>query len=272
MSTSTSGASPVRGPGLLSWILRTPLALLRVCLILPWIVAGLFAVGVIYPFASAEQRARMNRRWSRILLGMCGLRIAVQGDPILHDAVLYVANHVSWLDIFVMNAVRPTAFVAKSEIRSWPVVGWLVAGAGTVFIERGQRRAVQGVAEAMRVRFDRGEAVGLYPEGTTSDGSSLLPFHAGLFQPARMAGAPIQPVALRYRAEGERAAFPAFVGEETLVTNVLRLLLARHLNVAIQYLPALDNNDQDRILLARKAYDSILAAIQSSEDPAPPAH
>lgn len=272
MRMANDQQTPARGPGILSWILRTPLALLRAALIIPWILAGLFAVGIIYPFASTPQRARMNRRWSRVLLGMCGLRVSVHGDPILNHAVLYVANHISWIDIFVMNAVRPTAFIAKSEIRGWPIVGWLVAGAGTVFIERGQRRAVQGVADAMRVRFDAGEAVGLFPEGTTSDGSGLLPFHPSLFEPARIAAAPIQPVALCYSAEGTREAFPAFVGEETLVTNVFRLLLARHLRVSVRYLPILESGDQDRIALSRSAYEGIGAVIQSSAPPAPPTH
>ena len=176
----------------------------RVAVLLPWILYGLLAVGVIYPFVGMRQRAAMNRMWSRVLLRIFDVRMTVAGAPITRQAVLYVANHVSWIDIFVMNAQRPTAFIAKSEIRDWPVIGWLVAGAGTLFIERGQRRAIPVVSAAMQARLERGEAVGLYPEGTTSDGVSLLPFRASLFEPAHQAGVTIQPVALVYSRGGDR--------------------------------------------------------------------
>lgn len=242
----------------------------RLCLLLPLILAGLLSVGLLYPFASPSRRAWMTRLWSRALLRICGLSVTVSGQAIMSGPVLFVANHVSWIDIFVMNAVRPTAFIAKSEIRRWPIVGRLVAGAGTVFIERGQRRAVHGVSLAMRERFDRGEAVGLYPEGTTSDGLGLLPLHAGLLEPARFAGAPIQPLALIYACRGDRRAFPAFIGDETLVRNVCRLLGARGLTVAVHYMAAvndkrdgLEDTVLDRIAIAGRVRDAIAQALAS---------
>jgi len=242
----------------------------RLCLLLPLIVVGLISVGIIYPFASQARREWMNRLWSRALLRVCGLSVKVSGDALMAGPVLFVANHVSWIDIFVMNAVRPTAFIAKSEIRRWPIVGWLVAGAGTVFIERGQRRAVRGVGLAMRERFERGAAVGLYPEGTTSDGLGLLPLHAGLLEPALFAGAPIQPLALIYARQADRRGFPAFVGEETLVVNVCRILSARGLNVRVHYMPPVrtaqragDAGGADRIAVAAQLRDAIGQALQS---------
>lgn len=242
----------------------------RLCLLLPLIVVGLVSVGLLYPFASQTRREWMNRVWSRALLRICGLSVCVSGQALMSGPVLFAANHVSWIDIFVMNAVRPTAFIAKSEIRRWPIVGWLVAGAGTVFIERGQRRAVGAVSLAMRERFDRGAAVGLYPEGTTSDGLGLLPLHAGLFEPARLAGAPIQPLALIYARQGDRRQFPAFVGEETLVSNVCRILGARGLTVQAHYMaPIAQGGDMptasgpDRIAIAASVRDAISRVLQS---------
>lgn len=242
----------------------------RLCLLLPLIVVGLLSVGVIYPFASQARREWMNRLWSRALLRVCGLSVHVSGEALMSGPVLFVANHVSWIDIFVMNAVRPTAFIAKSDIRRWPIVGWLVAGAGTVFIERGRRRAVHGVGLAMRERFDQGAAVGLYPEGTTSDGLALLPLHVGLLEPALFAGAPIQPLVLIYARQDDRTGFPAFVGEETLVANVCRLLSARGLNVRVHYMPAVVSPQDgsvmpgaNRIAVAGQIRDAISQALQS---------
>ena len=160
---------------------------LRLVLVLPWIVLGLLCVGLAYPLLGIRSRAWLNRHWSRCLMAFCGLQVIIKGEPRLTGPVLLVANHVSWIDIFVLNSARATSFVAKSEIRSWPVIGWLVAGAGTLFIERGQRHAVHAMGEAMQARFKQGDAVGLFPEGTTSEGFELLPFHASLFEPARAA-------------------------------------------------------------------------------------
>ena len=102
------------------------------------------------------------------------MRVTQQGEPVLHGGVLWVVNHISWLDIFFLNGVRATAFIAKSEIRQWPVIGWLVAGAGTIFIERASRHAVHKVGLAMQTHFARKQAVGLFPEGTTSPGFDLM--------------------------------------------------------------------------------------------------
>ena len=241
----------------------------RLALLLPWVLVGLLSVSLIYPMLSHDSRAWMNRNWSRALLAICGLRVRVSGEPVIHGPVLFVANHVSWIDIFVMNAVRPTAFIAKSEIRRWPIVGWLVAGAGTLFIERRQRRAVHDVGLAMRTRFEQGQAVGLYPEGTTSDGLTLLPFHTSLFEPARFAGAPIQPLALLYARDGVRHGFPAFVGEETLVANVCRILAAVRLTVRVQYLTPIIvdrslNSAGARAALSKQAYEAIAGALDGS--------
>lgn len=203
------------------------------------VLAGLLLVGLVYPIVGPRGRDFLNRTWSRWLLRVCGVRLVVRGRPVLQGPVLIVANHVSWLDIFVINAVRPTAFVAKDDIRRWPVVGWLVAGAGTLFLRRGHRQAIHTVGEAMRARFANEEAVGLFPEGTTTEGFSLLPFHGSLFEPARLANVSIQPIALRFLRHGRRDAYACFVGEETLVGNLWRVLGATGLAVEAIYLDPL---------------------------------
>jgi len=211
--------------------------LLRALLVVPLIAFGLFCVGVVYPFLAWPKRAALNRAWSRVLMPACGVRVRVSGEPVRQGPVLWVANHVSWIDIFVVNSVRAAAFVAKAEIRHWPVVGWLALGAGTLFIDRTQRHAVHETGNSIQRCFDAGVAVGLFPEGTTSDGTATRPFHASLFEPARSAGVDIQPIALRFLHHGRRSGYAAFVGEESLVANLWRVLGATGLAVEVVFLP-----------------------------------
>lgn len=239
---------------------------LRLFLVVPWILFGLLCVGLVYPLIGHKSRAWLNRRWSRCLMAFCGLRVVLKGEPRLTGPVLLVANHVSWIDIFVLNSARATSFVAKSEIRSWPIIGWLVAGAGTLFIERGQRHAVHAMGESMQARFQQGDAVGLFPEGTTTEGFELLPFHASLFEPARSAAIEIQPVALRFLQHGKRSGYAAFVGEESLVANLWRVLGVTGLAVEVVFLPPLaarhpDGSLPTRLELSHQARDAILSVL-----------
>ncbi|WP_454693079.1 lysophospholipid acyltransferase family protein [Achromobacter aegrifaciens] len=239
---------------------------LRLFLVVPWILIGLLCVGLVYPLIGPKSRAWLNRHWSRCLMAFCGLRVVLKGEPRLTGPVLLVANHVSWIDIFVLNSARATSFVAKSEIRSWPVIGWLVAGAGTLFIERGQRHAVHAMGESMQARFKQGDAVGLFPEGTTTEGFELLPFHASLFEPARSAAIEIQPVALRFLQHGKRSGYAAFVGEESLVANLWRVLGVTGLAVEVVFLPPVaarhpDGSLPTRLELSHQARDAILSVL-----------
>ena len=204
---------------------------------MPWILLGLLTVALVLPWAGDGVRRALTRHWSRLLMTFCGVRVEVCGQPRADGAVLWVANHVSWLDIFALNLVRPIIFVAKSEIRRWPVIGWLVAGAGTVFIERGHRHAIRAVGDAMKQRFAHGEVIGLFPEGTTSPGDGVLPFHTSLFDAAIRAQVDIQPVALRFYHRGRRSDRAAFVGEQTLVGNLWEVLGTTGLAIELVFLP-----------------------------------
>ena len=209
-----------------------------------------------------------KKYWSKILLTMCGVRVRQQGVPVLQGGVLWVVNHISWLDIFVLNCVRATAFVAKSEIRHWPLIGWLAAGAGTIFIERASRHAVQKVGHAMQAHFAREQAVGLFPEGTTSSGFDLLPFYANLFEPARKAAVQIQPVALLYFHQGQRSDLAAFVGEQTLVESLWQVLSSSGLSIEIHFLPLIAQANQPdlptRAELARVARQSLAEVVSKN--------
>lgn len=163
------------------------------------------------------------RWWSRGLLWVFGLRVRRAGAP-LAGGTLFVANHVSWVDIVALHSQHMMGFIAKSEIRGWPVVGWLTTHVDTVFLERGNTHSLGGVMDEMAARLRSGRAVGVFPEGGARDGHGLGPFHARIFTAAVQADAPVQPVALCYGASCDAQALTAFARGENFIENFFRLL------------------------------------------------
>lgn len=238
---------------------------LRISAALLWMLFGLFLIATTFIWIGLRGRLWTKKWWSFVLLRICGIRVTQSGHPLLEGPVLWVVNHVSWLDIFVLNCVRATSFVAKSEIRSWPLIGWLAHGADTIFIERASRHAVHKVGLAMQKRFERGQVVGLFPEGTTSQGFDVLPFYANLFEPARKAGAHVQPVALLFYHHGRRSDFAAFVGEQTLLQNMWEVLGGTGVSIEMKFLPVIWNGSEPapvRAELSRYSRQLISQALQ----------
>lgn len=230
--------------------MRYLLAPLRAVLLLLHILLGLALVYCAFPFCKLPARNRINRWWSRWLVRICGARLRVTGQPLPPELAatgitpdnigrLLLANHISWIDIFAINAVLPCRFVAKAEIGRWPLLGALVTRAGTLYIERGRRRAVAAANDTMQWYLKLGESVVVFPEGTTTAGDRLLPFHSNLLAPALEVGCPAWPVALRYTQRGVRSDAAAFVGETTLVTSLARILVARGLEIEVALLAPL---------------------------------
>ena len=238
------------------------LFLFRFVCVAVWILLGLLTELLIFPVLGRVRRRRVVGQWSRVLLRLCGIQVRPLGNPVVQGAVLWVANHLSWVDIFVLNSVRTTSFVAKSDIRRWPVIGLLVAWAGTLFIDRGHRHAVREANGQMVACFEQGDSVGLFPEGTTTDGADVKSFHAGLFDAAVQAGVPTQPVALRMLRQGRPAPELTFVGEQTLVANLWFLLGARGVSVECHFLaPIPVAEGLNRAELARQTHAAIRAAV-----------
>lgn len=223
---------------------------------------GLATCAFVFPWASPTRRARLTRGWSRRLLGLCRVRVEqAPGSPALAHA-LVVANHVSWLDIFVINAVNPCRFVAKAEIRSWPVMGWLAAGAGTVFIARGNRRELRHVFKGLVEVLQAGQRVALFPEGTTSLQGQVLPFHANLFEAAVDAEVAVQPYALSYLdADGRYHPSIEYVGDTTFVDSLLRILQGPPVTARLACLAPLEGRDAHRRELALAAQEAVAAAV-----------
>jgi 1-acyl-sn-glycerol-3-phosphate acyltransferase len=146
---------------------------------------GALQVALLFPLAGASRRQRLRRRWSQGLLGVLGIRIEVAaGIASGLEGGLLVANHISFVDIFLINALLPSSFVAKGDVARWPLIGWLARRNGTVFIERGNRKAAQQAREHLLAALGKGQRLAIFPEGTTTAGDRVLPFHGALFQAA----------------------------------------------------------------------------------------
>jgi 1-acyl-sn-glycerol-3-phosphate acyltransferase len=212
----------------------------------------------------------MNRAWSLKMLRLAGMRLVVHNDEARLDAgVLVVGNHISWIDIYVINAWRPTPFVSKAEIRNWPVVGWLAQQLGTVFIQREKRSDAKRIMHELANRLMAGEMMCVFPEGTTSSGEKLLPFHANMFQAAVSASCPVQPVCLMYEdASGRQSTAPAYIDDMTLGDSLDLLLrgapLTAHLYVCDALAPG-----ANRRLLASEAQAAIEVALHRMRGEAP---
>ncbi len=223
---------------------------------------GLAACALYFPWCGNARRNGYVQRWSRILLAICGVSVQqAPGAPALEHAMI-VANHVSWLDIFVINALHPCHFVAKSEIREWPLLGWLAAKGGTVFIARGNRRELRHTIKGMVAALQAGERVAFFPEGTTAPQGTVLPFHANLFEAAVDAGAVVQPYALRY-IDARGALHPAidFTGDTTFAQSMIRVLSGPRIQAHLTCLAPLPAAHAHRRDLAKAAHDAVDAAL-----------
>ena len=175
---------------------------------------------------------------------------------------MIVANHVSWLDVFAINSRATSAFVAKSEIREWPVVGWLVSLAGTVYIKRGDTKAVPDVIVQMQERLRTGFPVALFPEATTHVGPTLRKFHGKLLQAAIDEQADILPVGLQYRyADGTPAEVAWYVGDTTFVQSFWQVLGTSGIGVRMVVMAPLGTVGEEKGALAARARERVCVGL-----------
>ena len=212
-----------------------------------------------YARLTPAQTQLLLREWTRQMLRILHVELVVQGSPPDRGPVLQLANHMSWLDILVMNAARPTRFVSKADARHWPLLGTLVTAAGTLYIERENRRDAMRVVHRMTDRLREGDILSVFPEGTTGDGRSLLPFHANLLQAAISANAPVVPVALRFvdSRTGAPHDAPVYVGDTTLIGSIWTTLCASHLRAVVHYGEPQTFQGRDRRTWANDVRDEV---------------
>lgn len=228
------------------------------------LILGLLTVALLFPFYDRLRRWRAVQNWSRGVVRCAGVEVRRSGTVPEHGVpVMAVANHVSWLDVQVLHSVWHLRFVAKSEVRRWPLIGWLSARTGTLFVERANRRHAARINSAIHQAFADGDAVAVFPEGTTTRGDELLRFHASLLQPAVDEQALIVPVAIRYTdGAGNLQPAAAYVGEMTLMESLAAIVRVPRIYAEVQFLPAIETNGRTRRELAQASHASIAAALR----------
>lgn len=229
------------------------------------VLGGLWTIRSEFGRLKPDACALLVREWSRQMLRIMGVELVVAGQVPVGGPVLLVCNHISWLDILVMNAACPARFVSKADVKHWPVLGALITGAGTLLIERASRRDAMRVVHQMADRLKLGDTLAVFPEGTTGDGRALLPFHANLIQAAISSHAPVLPMALKYvdRSSGERSDAPLFVGETTLLQSIWSTLRADGLQSRVVFGSPQQADGRDRRTWAADLQQAVALLVQS---------
>lgn len=224
----------------------------------------------VFPICGEVARRRLKSSWAIALLDALGVEVEADLTHLVPGALL-VANHISWIDIYVINSVMPSAFVSKEEVRRWPLIGWLAARNETVFLRRGSRGHARIINQEIAEILNKGKYVAVFPEGTTTDGTHLLHFHAALLQPALAAGRPVLPVGISYwELDGQRSLAPRYDGDISMGQCARAILGRKRLIARIVTTPALGLNGEDRRQVAAQAREAISSAAGLPRPSSPP--
>ena len=231
----------------------------RLFRVLGFALGGWHTIVFQFPRMSRSRRETTVQAWSQRMLHELGIGLEVRGLTPTRGPMMLVANHISWLDILVMHAAGHCRFVSKSDVAHWPLIGRLATGAGTIYIARESRRDAMRVVHRMTESLLEGNILAIFPEGTTSDGVKLLPFHANLIQAAVSAHAPVQPVALRFTdtATGLNSLTPCYIGDDTLVGSVWRTVSGPPVTAIVSYGEPQLSMGRDRRTWARDLHASV---------------
>ena len=260
--TGVAAASRAPAARALRYLVRVPMLLWHLLVHLPLTLLSITPLTARLRVSGGERLDhRMIRAWSAGLMRVFGFRLRRVGTP-LPGGVMFVANHVSWVDIEVLHSQRMMGFVAKREISQWPVVGWMAARGETIFHARGSTESLGGVLHEMLSRLRAGRSVGVFPEGGTRGGREIGPFHARIFLAAVEAGVPVQPVALKYGEGASAQTVVAFGPRESFVANFFRLLGEPARVAEVHFLaPILPGDTDGRRRIADQARQRIVDAM-----------
>jgi 1-acyl-sn-glycerol-3-phosphate acyltransferase len=251
----------------LRYLRRAPLLLLHIFIALPLALLVINPLGARIRVGGQRLDHWTTSWWSRWLLRCFGFRLRRFGTP-APGATLFVANHVSWLDIELLHSQAFMCFVAKAEISRWPLVGWLAGRAGTIYHQRGNGHSLATVMARVVERLREGLPVGVFPEGGTGAGDRVRTFHARIFQVALDAGVPVQPVALRYGNGGRQDPAVAFAPGEHFFGNFLRVLGGPGMDAEVHFCTPIPLDDEGRRRIAERARSEICAALGLTDVPA----
>ena len=233
------------------------------------VICGVCALFFLFPFLSHKNKYRKIQEWSTHLLKIFNIELVVQGTGLLHDTPhLIASNHISWIDIHVINAFQPIRFVAKSEVEGWPIFGWMAKQLGTVFIRRDNARNARQVVSQMAEVLQT-ESICIFPEGTSSVGDTVLPFKPNLFESVIIAQRPVFAVAIQYlsKVTGQRSESPAFIGDMGLLESMSNMIKNRSLVAKITIMePYLDDPQSplDRKVLAHGCQEAIAKTLYTA--------
>ncbi len=233
------------------------------------VLTGVFlSFFVILPVLSLDKKngiavqQRLTRWWFRHCTDILHLRIVVSGTPTTETAI-FVANHISWIDIFVLGQLVAVNFVSKAEVKQWFIGGWLAHIAGTLFIQRGSLDSTAHIQSQMQARLQQQRSICFFPEGTSTEGDGVKAFRRRLFQVALNIGLPVQAVALCYPRNNQPNRVIAYVDEDTLPSNLSRLLAEKETRVEVQFCPLLDScRYADAADLAKAAWLQVQTHIE----------
>ena len=255
------------------------LRLLRILRVAYHLVWGVFIASILFRTTPAAWHSRMSQRWSQKMLAIFGVDVQLHGTMPNLDTrgVIIISNHISWLDIWLIYAIRPVRFISKADVRAWPVIGFLAQQSGTLFIRRDQRRHTATINQQAAELLTQGDCIGLFPEGTTTDGLRLLPFHSSLFQAAVIRQAPVIMLGIRYLLpDGSIDTAPAYHGGLTLLDSFRAVLTRRRIHVEVTCLGTLDTHGKTRREISLAAETTIAkhlnlpAPNKAPETPADP--
>lgn len=228
------------------------------------IIAGLFVTTVIFPMRSLAYQERYIRGWSAKIMVIFGIEVRAQGfvPSRYQQRALLVSNHVSWVDIFVINSLEACHFVAKSDIRGWPLIGWLCEQGWTIFLARGKRTDVRRIYTGLVDRINRGERVAFFPEGTTAAQGTLLPFHSNLFEAAIEARVPILPFSVHYTdSTGALQHSVDYIGDTSFLESIVMMLKGGKIIAHVQQLPMISSEGMHRRHLANAARAAVAQSL-----------
>ena len=217
----------------------------------------------VFPILPRKWRKKMVQQWCIGLLRILKVKVIIHGDSsslLGSQPYLLVANHISWLDIHIINSIRPVIFVAKADVSKWPIFGYLASMLGTIFIQREKLSDIKRVIHLMKEKLTHQEVVAIFPEGTSTDGKTVLPFKSNLFEPAHQAHVDVLPIAIQYQEKGQYSDRAAFIGDMELIDSIKNILNTNDLEAHI-YLSEKLSAHLTRQELASQAHQLVASKV-----------
>lgn len=228
------------------------------------IALGMLVLASIWLFCSQNTRDKLVRWWSRGLLWRLNIQIKIYGQSLTETTrgCMVLANHISWIDIYALNSVTALRFIAKSDINHWPVFGYLARKSGTIFINRSSRKDTARIVDTTAECLSKGHHVAFFPEGTTTDGTTLARFKSSIVQAAINADASIHPVAIRYpNPDGSINTTLAYAGETTMGEAMMQAFKTKRPLIELHFLPPISSRNVNRQAITKAAYSTIASAL-----------